>query len=713
MKKLYLRVFREIKGSIVYLALAILSILIVVPVTTYVYFAKDLQDKERIINRNDIGISLFDQNNKLFFNFYNAKNETYAPLSSISIFMQKAVIAAEDRNFYQNPGFSIQGIFRAFFVNLMARRIEEGGSTITQQLVKISLLNPKRDFIRKYQEVVLAYEINRRYSKNEILEMYLNSAYFGEGAFGAESAAKIYFNKNAKDLTLGESSLLIGLLPAPSALSPLSNNPSRAKEKQKIVLREMTEMKLITKEQANFAYSQPLEYNINNKEINVLAPHFALMVRDTLIKEYGEEFVARSGFKVKTTLNREWQIYAENVAKTYVEKLKQNNASNGAIVVVSPQTGEIKVMVGSIDWYNTDFGKFNMAIAPRSPGSSFKPIIYANAFERKLITPATILQDKPTTFPINYQPQNYDRRFRGAITVRKALANSLNVPAVEVMQRVGIENGIEMAHRLGITTLNNPSDFGLALALGAGEVKLLDLTGVYSVFANSGIKNAPTAILEVKDKYDNVIYAYEPKPERVMGEDVAYLISSILSDNNARVETFGNLLTINREAAVKTGTAENYRDSLTMGYVPNLAIGVWVGNNDNSPMDNVAGSIGAAPIWKDLMEHFSRDLPFVTFQKPDSVISCYGLKTSSTSASLTEYFIAGTQPSSGCTLPTTPPIPSPTSTISLTPTISVSSPTSTLAPTPKPVAPTVNPTNTPTIAPSLTLTTTPTISHKP
>lgn len=673
------------KKPLLFVFLGFLALLIFTPIITYLLFIQDIQNKERIMNRNQSGLTLLDRNEKPFFTFYQPKKITYTALSTIPLSMQQAVIAAEDRDFYTNPGFSLRGIFRAVRENLEARGIRQGGSTISQELVKNALLNSDRNFLRKYQELVLAIELNRRYSKEDILELYLNSVYFGEGAFGIENASQAYFGKSASQLTLAESALLTGLLPAPSAYSPLSNDPERAEKRQALVLDAMVETKAITKSEAEQAKAQQLVYSPKLKEpINTLAPHFALMVRDALIEEYGEERVIRSGFKVKTTLNRAWQEYAERTVKNQVSYLQYNKVSNGAAVAMDPKTGEILALVGSAEWEDEENGKINMAVRPRQPGSSFKPIIYAAALEKELITPATILEDKPVTFPGGYKPKNYDGRFRGPVTVRQSLANSLNIPSLEVMQKVGVSSGISFAQKLGISSLDHNKDYGLPLVLGAAEVPLLEMTSAYAVFAGYGDYYEPEIFLEIKDKYGKTVYTATPQKDHVIKDDTAFLISSILSDNTARAETFGNALTVSRPAAVKTGTTEDYRDSLTIGYTPNLVVGVWVGNNDNTPMDQIAGSTGAAPIWRLLMNQFFISLPNEQFRRPLGVVEkmvCPFKGFSSpqaTGSAYAEYFILGTGPDR-CEEPT--PTVSPTE-----------SPENTPTPTP---APTDQPTNTP------------------
>lgn len=681
------RSFSGFRKDMLTLFFCLASTIAIIPVFTYLYFAGDLSDKDSIMNRNNTGVVLLDRENKPFFTFYQGKYKETVSLSEIPPIAQQAVIAVEDKGFYQHPGFSLKAIIRSLVDDLRYGDLVYGGSTITQQLVKNSLLHTRKDFLRKYQEITLASEIERRFSKDEILEMYLNSAYFGEGAFGIEDASKTYFNKSAKDLSLAESAMLAGLLPAPSKYSPLNGNGDKAKERQSFVLRKMMEQGYIDQAQKEEADSRQLVLNQVPPTINSTAPHFAIMVKEELIKRYGEEKVARSGFKVKTTLDLKWQEQAERLVLEQVQSLARNGVSNGAVVVMDPISGEVKVLVGSKDWYDDEFGKVNIATSLRQPGSSFKPVVYVKALEDGLITPATVLKDQPTSFAnfdrsvldsysdrntamrilsrdpnAFYTPQNYDRKFRGPVLVRQALANSLNVPAVEVMEKVGVAKVVEYAKAAGITSLEEPSNYGLSLVLGTGEVQLLELTNFYATLANKGHKNEPTLILEIIDKYDESIYRYTSNPQPVMSQENAFIVSSILSDNRARQELFGNALTVSRPAAVKTGTTDDYKDAWTVGYTPNLVVGVWVGNNDGKPMDNIAGSLGAAPIWRSLMERFFRELPRVDFEPPAGVVKLsicnngFVLREASPSA-LAEYFVKGTEPKQYCN----PPRPQPSS----------------------------------------------------
>lgn len=662
MKKSIKSLISSYRQELIILSIAIGLLLVFIPIFTYLYFASDLESKESIMNRNNTGIVLLDRHGKSFFRFYQAQYRTFIPLDKIPDTAQQAIIVSEDSEFYNHPGFSVRSIIAAFIANLREGDLAYGGSTITQQLVKNSLLTPQKSFLRKYQEIVLAQELERRFSKDEILEMYLNSVYFGEGAFGIEAAAQTYFNTSASKLTTAQASMLAGLLTAPSTYSPISGNAELSKVRQDYVLSEMLEEGYISQDEYKKVKDTKLVYK-SAEETETIAPHFALMVRDLLIEEYGEERVARSGFKIHTTLDLTWQEYAQDVVAKQVESLASSGAGNGAAVAIDPKNGEVRVLVGSKDWFDEEVGKMNMAIRPRQPGSSFKPLVYAAGIEERVITPATVLHDKRTTFPGDYKPENYDKKFRGNVLVRRALANSLNVPAVEVMQKVGLSDALSMAERLGFTTLGGESDYGLSLVLGTASVPLTELTNSYAAFANQGEQYPITIITKIEDKHGEILYNYEPEPKRVLDSEVTFLISSILSDNRARAETFGNALTISRPAAVKTGTTEDYRDALTVGYTPQLAVGVWIGNNDNSEMDEIAGSLGAAPIWRQLMEEYLKGQPTLSFEKPSGVVQAtvcsnngFLLASNSRSFGVQEYFIEGTVPTRICY----PPRPTPT-----------------------------------------------------
>lgn len=629
------------------------SVLAVIAIFTTVYYAATLSSKDRIMNRNKTGLTLLDRNGQVFYQFYNAHSSNAIPLSQIAPVTQKALISSEDKNFYKEGGFSVTGLFRA----VSSAGGKGGGSTISQQLVKNALLTQNQTLMRKYQEIILSVELNQKYSKNEILEMYLNSVYFGEGSFGIEDAAKTYFGKDAKDLDLAQSAMLIGVLPAPSAYSPISGSPTLAKKRQTYVLRQMHDNGFITTDQQQAALNEQLAYAPQNQENNNKAPHFALMVRDQLVQKYGEEKVARSGEQVKTTIDLGIQTKAEDAVRQQVSHLASSHVSNGSAVIEDPKTGEIKAMVGSVDWNNASFGKVNMATATRQPGSSFKPIVYSTGIEQKDFSAATLLQDKPTDFGGGYSPKDYDLRYRGDVTVRRALANSLNIPAVQALQKAGIANTIDTAKKMGLTTLTQtPEQYGLPLALGSAQARLTEMTNAYATLADGGEHNQLQTIISITDKNGKTIFKEKPKTNQAVSPETAYIMSQMMSDNTARAEEFGSSLTVSskRPAAVKTGTTEDFRDAWTIGFTPSLAIGVWIGNNDNSQMSSVAGSLGAAPIWKSLMQQLLTNTPVEQFTKPSGVETATICRANGAIAdqpggnTLTENFLPDTLPSTHC-----------------------------------------------------------------
>lgn len=634
--------------ELVLIILAIGTLLIAAPIITEAKYSADVTSKEDIVNKKNKGIILLDRHGTQFFSFYDGRFREYTPLSQISEEVQNAVIVVEDKEFYQHNGISVNAIIGATIANFKKGDMAYGGSTITQQLVKNTLLNNRKDLFRKYEEVVLAQEIEKRYTKKEILEMYLNSVYFGEGAYGIEDAAHTYFNKDASELDISEASMLAGLITAPSTLSPVSGDKQKAKARQLHALNKMVQAHYLTDQERNQAAKKELAYVNGRKKGHFNAPHYALLVKQKLIEKYGEKYLTDSGMKVYTTLDLSMQAKAEETVQKQVESLVSNNGTNASAIVMDPKTGQILALVGSANWYNTEFGKVNMAVSPRQPGSAFKPIVYAAGFESHQVTPATVLLDAPRNFGLNYRPKNYDNRFRGPVSARYALANSLNVPSVEVMTKVGMEDALGMAKRLGINSLKDASQYGPSLVLGAGEVTLLELTNVYATFANEGERHEPMFITKIEDKYGKVIEKPKSVGKQVIDAKYVFLVSSILSDKDVRRDVFGSALDISRTAAVKTGTTENYKDAWTVGYTPGLAIGVWVGNNNNAEMDHIAGSLGAAPIWRELMEDFSKDMPEEKFIPPSGIIaqsvcSGNGYRSFSGSSVRTEYFVSGTQ----------------------------------------------------------------------
>ena len=553
---------------------------------------------------------------------------TWVPLQRISRYAIAATIATEDRFFYTNVGVDPIAVVRALYYALSEGEVVSGGSTITQQLVRNVLLSPEeraqKTLRRKLREAVLAIEVARRYPKEKILEIYLNQIYYGNLAYGIEAAAQTYFGKPAAELNLAEAALLAGLPQAPATYDPIIY-PERAKKRQQIVLGLMVEAGYVTPAQALAAYQQYLEYK--PPPVQLRAPHFVVYVRQLLESRYGADALYHEpGLKVVTTLDPRIQAIVEEEVARQVAALRNKDVSNGAAVVLGARTGEILALVGSPDFNDERAaGQVNMALQPRQPGSAIKPLVYLAALERGW-TPATLIMDVPVEYPDGrggvYRPKNYDGKFRGPVLLRAALANSLNIPAVKALEFVRIPALQEMARRLGITTLTR-GDHGLALALGSGEVSLLELSGAYQAIANGGRRAPPVAILRVTDGLGRLIEVYQPPSgEAVLRPEHAYLITHILADNEARTPLFGanSPLRLSRPAAAKTGTTDDFRDSWTIGYTPDVVVGVWVGNADNRPTRGLSGLAGAAPIWHAIMERILADTPVHDFVRPRGVV---------------------------------------------------------------------------------------------
>ena len=593
------------KKKLLFIGGPIAAFLILTPIFTYIYYYNDIADVDKLLNKNNTGVVLMDKNGKTFFSIGRAEHRKMLPLSSISKDMQHALVASEDKDFYKHGGFSATSIVRAMYANIAAHSVAGGGSTITQQLAKNTLLNNQQTFLRKYQELTIAMAIEQRYSKDEILDMYLNSVYFGENSFGIEEAAKNYVNTTPDKLDLAQSAMIVGVLPAPSAYSPISGNKQYAHERQEYVLKRMVADGYITDVQKDAALKQPLAFAKGASGIQNSAPLFTQMIRDQLYKKYGEDNVMRSGFQVKTTLDLGLQDKANAAVAAGMSNVQSNGGSNASLVAIDPKTGGILAYVGSADYNNPQWGKVDMVQTARQPGSTFKPIYYSKALADGVITPTTVLKDVATDFN-GYKPLNYDKKFRGNVTARQALDWSLNIPAVEVMQKYGIDKSIQGAKDLGITTLDSSNNYGLALAIGAGEVPLMQMTNAYAAFANSGDQYPAHGILSIEDKYNKTIFVDQEASKQAISPQGAYLISDILSDNATRARMFGSSLNVvgtdgkTKKVAVKTGTTDSYRDAWTIGYTSDIVVGVWTGNNDNTPMQNSGGAV-AGPIWRKMM----------------------------------------------------------------------------------------------------------------
>ena len=604
----------------------------------FALFNRDLPSINQIEQRGAFkSAQIYDRKGTLLWEFYDSEGgrRTVVPIGDISQSLIDASLAAEDANFYENPGVDLKGIVRAVFQNIQADETVSGASTITQQLVRNVILDPQeraqRDGVagvsRKIREALLAYQLTQKYSKSDILQMYLNEIYYGNLAYGVEAAAQTYFAKSARDLALPEAALIAGLAQAPGLYDPLKN-PGAAKERQIYVLEQMSRHGFVSEEVAEETKRERLNYTTLKRDL--LAPHWVMYVRDSLEQKYGPRAIYQGGLKIYTTLDLDLNRKLEEVAQNNSDMLAQRDANNTAIVAVNPRTGEILGMVGSMDYYNEGIdGQVNVtATQPgRQPGSSIKPLVYLTAFARDY-SPSTVVQDQPINIMDDlgrvWSPQNFDKRFRGSVALRSALGNSLNIPAVKVLEHVGIDAAWDMVKRLGITTWTDRSSLGLSLTLGGAEVLPLELAGAYATLANNGLRIPLVAVTKVVDSDGDVLEDYKvPAGEQVVNPRAAYMVTNILSDNSARLVTYGpnSMLKTDRPAAAKTGTTDNYRDTWTMGYTPNLVVGVWVGNTDGHPMKEVLSSMSAGKIWRESLDAATAflELPADTFQQPSGL----------------------------------------------------------------------------------------------
>ncbi len=586
--------------------------------------AYQLPTPDRLISSQEpLTSEFYDRDGKLLYRFYEGRNRTLVKLSEIPKTLIQATIAIEDKNFFLHIGVDPSAIIRALYQNL-AKGNQEGASTITQQLVKNSLLTPERTYTRKLREIILALWTERIYSKDQILQMYFNEAPYGGPNMGIAAAALTYFGKNPSELDLAESAYLAGLPASPTKFSPFGERPDLVKFRQKEVLEKMVKEGYITEAEAETAFVENLE--LKPPVNNILAPHFVMFVRNLLAEKYGERKVSQGGLKIYTTLDLNLQEQAEKIVKEEVDFLAPLNVQNGA-AMVTDTNGQILTMVGSKDYHESRFGNFNVTLSLRQPGSSIKVITYATAFKAGF-NPGNTVLDIPVTFKdgvSSYSPVNYDGAFHGPVSIRTALGSSYNIPAVKMLATIGIEDMIKTAKDLGITTFTDISRYGLSLTLGGGEIKMIDMMSAYGSLANLGQRNFPTPILKVTDSAGNVLEEYKKPGEQVLEPQIAYLITDILKDNRARTPAFGpnSLLNIpGYEVAVKTGTSDNKRDNWTFGYSPQYVVGVWVGNPDNSPMNPAltSGVTGAASIWNRIMHVLLDGKTPLAFEKPSGII---------------------------------------------------------------------------------------------
>jgi len=655
MKKYYKILSQIAFGGIIFVFAAVtLSIFV------FFYYSRQLPDPNAWQDRKIIqSTKIYDREGKnLLYEIHGEEKRTVIPFNEIPQIVKEATVAAEDAEFYSHSGINIRGIIRAIWADIKGGTLAEGGSSITQQLIKNAYLSPERTLSRKIKELILSIALERRYSKDEILNFYLNQIPYGLNSYGIEAAAQTYFNKPTKELALTEVVYLVAMPKAPSYYSPYGNHGEELKSRANHILSRMRELKYISDND----YNNALETTVNfvGQKTGITAPHFVFFIRDYLNEKYGEDFVEKGGLKVTTTLNLDLQKIAERVVEDGTKRNEIYNAKNAALVAIDPKTGQILAMVGSKNYWATksepegcEPGKncqfepnVNIATRLRQPGSSFKPFVYAAAINNGY-TPDTVIWDIPTEFnPLCswdgiaesgidqqtcYSPQNYDGRFRGPVTLKQALANSINVPSVKVLYLAGINNSINMAENLGITTLKDRSRYGLSLVLGAAEVKLLDIVSAFGVFSQEGVKRETIGILKVEDGNGRILEEYKDQGQKVLSEQVAREINDILSDNNARAPVFGlhsPLLLGDRPAAAKTGTSQDpndetkAKDAWVIGYTPSLVAGVWTGNNDNTPIEKGGAGVAAAgPIWHDFMAQALKDAPIETFNKPDPIIT--------------------------------------------------------------------------------------------
>ncbi|MDP3763895.1 MAG: PBP1A family penicillin-binding protein [bacterium] len=584
--------------------------------------------------RVDQSTKIYDRTGEiLLYDMSRDARRALISFENISPYAKAAALAIEDKNFYSHNGFELSSFLRAVFVNLTTLSFSQGGSTITQQVVKNSILTKDKTPTRKLKELILAIKLEKVLTKDQILSLYLNEISYGGTIYGIEEAAQNFFGKAASGLTLAESAYLASLPKAPSYYSPYGPHREELETRKNIVLQEMLANNLISEDEYKSAVNEKVVFKPRQNTGSIKAPHFVFFVIDQLIKKYGEDTITNSGFKIITTLDYSVQQHAEEIAKKYgVINKERFNGENNAIVAIDPKTGDILAMVGSRDYFDQEIdGNFNATTGHRQPGSTFKPFVYSVLFN-KGYTADTLLFDTPIQFspicaPDNfttdetcYSPGNYDERFRGPITIRNALAQSVNIPAVEALYLAGIKNSIDLAKSMGIESLTELDAYGLSLVLGGGSVSLLDMTAAYSVFANDGIRNPYNPILRVEDGSGNIVDRYSTFPRRVLSAQTARTISSILSDNVARIPAYGvnsTLYVASRDVAVKTGTSDDYKDAWILGYTPNIVIGAWVGNNDNSPMEKKVAGLIVSPLWRELMDKVLPSLPFESFAEPE------------------------------------------------------------------------------------------------
>ncbi|HNQ45062.1 MAG TPA: penicillin-binding protein [bacterium] len=606
---------------------ALLILFLMISVFAFWWLSRDLPSPNKLLEREIAqSTKIYDRKGEtILYEIHGDQKRTLVNLDQIPDHVKQATIAIEDKDFYNHGAFSLWAMFRTAVTNVLFHR-RAGGSTLTQQFVKNALLTSEKTYTRKIKELILAYRIEKKFSKDEILQMYLNEIPYGSNAYGVEAASQRYFGKSISQVNLAEAAILAALPQAPTRYSPYGPNRDTLIARQRYILDLMAEQGYISKEEAAEAKDFPLQFKPLQENGNIIAPHFVMEIKGQLAEKYGEKMLEQGGLKIYSTIDLEKQKIAEEAVMTQAEKnVKNFGANNAALFSIDAKTGDILAMVGSRDYFNDDIdGQVNLTLRPRQPGSSFKPVVYATAF-MKGYTPRTVLFDVVTNFSLDpdkpYEPHNYNGQEYGPVTMKKALAGSLNIPAVKTLYLAGLDDVLVMAKNLGYTTLNDKSRFGLSLVLGGGEVKLAEHVAAYSAFARDGEMVKPRYILKVEDKDGKILEETQPEHIKVLEPQIAREINDILSDNDERMYIFGakNHLTLNdRPAAVKTGTTNDYKDAWTIGYTPSIITGVWVGNNDNKSMSKGAdGSVVAAPIWQNYMNRILTGTPVETFKKPE------------------------------------------------------------------------------------------------
>ena len=606
----------------------------------FLFFSKDMPSPTSVKTRNVVeSTKIYDKTGEhLLYDIHGEEKRTIIPFEQIPDTVKYAAIALEDQDFYSHHGIKITSIIRSALKDIVKGSAAQGGSTITQQFVKKALLTDEKTLTRKIKEVILSIEIETKYSKDEILGMYLNQIPYGSNAYGIEAAAQTFFGKSARDINLPEAALLASLPNAPTYYSPFGIHTEELKARQESTLQKMADQGYITQEQADEAKNVNILSEISPKQDNIAAPHFVMYVKDYLVNKYGEQVVEQGGLKVYTTLNWDMQKIAEAAVAEGAAKNSSNKAANAALIAEDPKTGQMLAMVGSKDYFgkseptgcisgkNCTFEpQDNVAIRDRQPGSSFKPYVYLTAFT-KGYTPETLIYDVETNFTAgdssgeDYKPQNYDGKFHGPLQMKNTLAMSLNIPAVKTLYLAGLKNSIQVAKGLGITGLNQPQRYGLALVLGGGEVKLIDHVNAYGSLARGGIYKSQTFIARVEDKSGKILEEYKSTDgQRIVEEKYVAMLDYIMSTNDLRAPIFGENNPFkfdNRPVAAKTGTTNEFRDGWAVGYTPSIVVGVWAGNNDNSPMKIGAdGIVVAAPIWRSFMDKVLVNYPVEQFPK--------------------------------------------------------------------------------------------------